>query len=174
MIEYKQGVTAKVPVRLLDTSGSGVTGVLVGAISVTVVKSDGTVQNVTPAGGDWTEITTGAFNGTGMYELQLSGSSFLNITGAFTYAVANASAKTYLGTVKIVAYEEVDTKAVVDRLRRLNEGRWKIFTAGGDANRLVLFDSDGTSVLQKWDLKDQSGSATTTNVFERVPTVSIP
>jgi hypothetical protein len=67
-----------------------------------------------------------------------------------------------------------DTSTHVLQLRRINEGRWKIFTSGPDANRLVLYSNDGTTVLQKWDLKDAAGSPATTNIFERIPTESIP
>lgn len=62
----------------------------------------------------------------------------------------------------------------IQRIKVVSEGRWKIFTGGGDANRLVLYDTDGTTVLQKWDLKDSAGAASTTNVFERVPVNVIP
>lgn len=62
----------------------------------------------------------------------------------------------------------------VTQLRRLQEGRWKIYTSGADANRLVLYSNDGTTVLQKWNLKDQSGDPVVSNVFERVPVNSIP
>jgi hypothetical protein len=60
------------------------------------------------------------------------------------------------------------------QLRRLGEGHWKIFTSGPDANRMVLYSADGSTVLQKWDLKDQSGNPTVANVFERIPVTSIP
>jgi len=53
-------------------------------------------------------------------------------------------------------------------LRKYEEGRWKVHASGGDLNRLVLYDSDGTTPLLKFDLKDASGSATYTNPFERV------
>lgn len=65
---------------------------------------------------------------------------------------------------------KVDTQ----RIKVINEGRWKIFTGGGDANRLVLYDTDGTTVLQKWDLKDSAGAASTTDIFERVTVLTIP
>jgi len=60
------------------------------------------------------------------------------------------------------------------QLRRLMEGRWKIFTTGPDSNKLVLYSNDGSTVLQKWDLKDNLGSPTSVNIFERVPETPIP
>lgn len=67
-----------------------------------------------------------------------------------------------------------DIKTYAQRASRVNEGHWKIFTTGPDVNRLVLYDSDGTTVIQKWDLKDSTGAASTTEIFERVPTQSVP
>lgn len=49
------------------------------------------------------------------------------------------------------------------------EGRWKIHTSGLDANRLVVYDEDGTTPLIKFDLKDNVGAPTSIDPFERVP-----
>lgn len=65
-------------------------------------------------------------------------------------------------------------KADTQRIKAEKEGRWKIFTSGGDANRLVLYDTDGVTPLQKWDLKDIAGAPTTTAIYERVPVLPIP
>ena len=65
-------------------------------------------------------------------------------------------------------------QATVERLKLLKEGRWKIFTTGGDAGRLVLYAADNTTVIQKWDLKDATGAANINNVYERLPVLSIP
>jgi hypothetical protein len=47
--------------------------------------------------------------------------------------------------------------------------RCKIFVSGGDANRLVVYQPDGTTPLMKFDLKDQLGAPTYSSPFERVP-----
>jgi hypothetical protein len=60
----------------------------------------------------------------------------------------------------------------VDFLTDLNDegfGTWKIQTSGPDANRLVMFRRDGSTVLKKFDLKDSAGSPTFTNPFQRIP-----
>jgi hypothetical protein len=62
----------------------------------------------------------------------------------------------------------------VYRIQQLKEGHWKIFTSGGDANRLVLYAADGTTVLQKWDLKNAAGAASSAEVFERIPVLAVP
>ncbi len=48
-------------------------------------------------------------------------------------------------------------------------GKWIIQTTGPDANRLVLYKEDGTTVLKKFDLFDSSGAPTAVNPFSRDP-----
>jgi len=167
MIEFKQDDVARVPVRLVDVSGNGVAGVLFSAVTVTVEKSDGTISPVSIGAPDWVEVTTGAFSGTGKYTLLLPNTE-TDLHGVLTYAVSTAGAVTYVGAVKVVGAEARD-------LRRIAEGRWAMFTSGPDANRLVLYDNDGVTPIQKWDLKDDTGTPTTgPSIFERVPTEPIP
>jgi hypothetical protein len=48
--------------------------------------------------------------------------------------------------------------------------RRKLHSAGGDANREVLYDDDGTTALHKWDLKDENGDPTVgPNILDKVP-----
>jgi hypothetical protein len=54
-------------------------------------------------------------------------------------------------------------------LLKYAEGRYKIFTSGPDANRLVLYDTDDVTVLIKFDLYNSAGSAAASNTYERVP-----
>lgn len=53
-------------------------------------------------------------------------------------------------------------------LRKYEEGRWKVHIGGPDANRLVLYDTDGVTPILKFDLKDSAGSSTFVNPFERI------
>jgi hypothetical protein len=60
----------------------------------------------------------------------------------------------------------------VDRVEDLYQqgfGKWQIFDTGPDANRLVLYKTDGVTVLKKFDLQDVGGIPTTTNPFIRIP-----
>lgn len=66
-----------------------------------------------------------------------------------------------------------ETRDASDRIQQLSEGRWKIFTTGADANRMVLYDGSGT-IIQKWSLRDASGNPTTSSIYERVPLLTIP
>jgi hypothetical protein len=208
MLEYKQSVAKFVPVRIFDQGGTPVGGVAFGQVTAAIQKADGTTSTLSVVLADWSEITTGAFSGAGMYLLKLSASN-LDQPGLLTYAVSTPSNKTYIGAIKVVANEEVDTfarigapvltsisadiagvktdvaavqssitglsagqasiLAVVNLLKKYEEGRWKIHITGGDANRLVLYDTDNVTPLLKFDLKDSGGAATFINPFERLP-----
>jgi hypothetical protein len=244
MIEYKQSVAAKLPVRIVDSGGTAVAGVLYSAITATAMKSDGTTSAISVTAPDWVEVTTGAFAGEGFYTLAVSG-TVLGTAGLFTYAVTDSTNKVYMGCVKVVANEEVDTyvrvgapagvsvsadiasvksdssglrtdytalraigldnldaamtsrasqasldavqvdtndiqttlatldfsgiSAQLDEIIKYQTGRWKIHVSGDDANRMVIYDEDGTTPLAKFDLFDAAGNATPLNPFERVP-----
>ena len=192
MIEYKQNISAKIPVRILDGGGDPVPGILFSDITAAVQKSDGTTQILSVATQDWAEVATGAFSNAGLYWLDLPISA-MDTTGYLTVAVASTGNKTFIGAFKVVANEEIDTftrigapvgasisadlqtnqvnlLTVVNTLKKYEEGRWKIHITGPDANRLVLYDTDDVTPLLKFDLKDSGGAATFFNPFERVPT----
>lgn len=208
MLEYKQSVAKFVPVRIFDQGGTPVGGVAFGQVTAAIQKADGTTSTLSVILADWSEVTTGAFSGSGMYLLRLSAAN-LDQPGLLTYAISTPSNKTHIGAIKVVANEEIDTYnrigapvltsisadlagvktdvaavqssitglsagqasilAVVNLLKKYEEGRWKIHISGPDANRLVLYDTDDITPLLKFDLKDSGGAATFINPFERVP-----
>jgi hypothetical protein len=60
----------------------------------------------------------------------------------------------------------------VDRVEDLYQeafGKWQIHTTGGDANRLVLYKTDGVTVLQKFDLQNAAGDPISVNPYIRIP-----
>lgn len=63
---------------------------------------------------------------------------------------------------------------LIARIQAITEGHWKISTVGADANTLTLYDKNGTTVLQQWSLFDNVGLPTTTKIYERRPTLTIP
>jgi len=184
MIDYKVNVTTLVPVRLLDASSNPVPGVVFSQVTVSGVHSDGSTFTFSPSAIQWTEVTTGAFLNQGVYTAQIPGTN-MNVVGMFVYAisVSASAAKAFIGTGKIIAadWDSIDAtissradQITATQLRRLAEGRWKIWTVGPDTNRLVMYSADGSSVLQKWNLFDNLGIPTVTNIFERVPVNAIP
>ena len=54
-------------------------------------------------------------------------------------------------------------------IKDYTEGRWKVFTSGPDANRIVFYKLDGVTVVKKYDLLDSAGNPSSTNPFERDP-----
>src|SRR5882672_10891648 len=108
MFEVKQNLATRVPVRIFDTNGNPVAGVVFGAVTVTVVKADNITASYTPVTGDWAEITTGAAANQGLYQLQFK-TTDTSVTGPLIYCVNTATSKTFVGSIKVVANEEVDT-----------------------------------------------------------------
>jgi len=49
-------------------------------------------------------------------------------------------------------------------LKKIETGRWQIAN-----NQLILYDTDGVTVLRKFDLLDKKGVPTEKDVYERVP-----
>jgi len=52
----------------------------------------------------------------------------------------------------------------VSKLLKIETGRWKI-----ENNQLFIYDSDETTILYKFDLKDKFGHPSDKDVFEREP-----
>lgn len=162
MIEFKKGSAARIPVRLVDsTTGASLAGVAVGSITAAIEKSDGTVAALSLSGANWVEITTGTFAGSGRYTLVLP-TSATDTHGILNVAVKSSASAHFLGSFKVVSAEGAD-------IMKYHEGRWKIAVSGADANRLVIYDTDGTTVLKKFDLKDANGNSTPYNPFEKLP-----
>lgn len=47
---------------------------------------------------------------------------------------------------------------IVQNMQQYQQGTWKIVTTGPDANRIVIYDTTGTVVLAKYDLKQSDGT----------------
>jgi len=168
MIELKQNVSAGVWARIKDATGAPVTGILFGAVAATVWKNDGTTVDLILTALDWTEVTGGAFAGSGTYILTLPGSS-LDQVGRVMYGIKVGTNDPYIGAMKVIANEEAETKVEVDTLLGIGLGKWTIAVTGADANRLILYAQDGVTVIKKFSLKDAAGDPTFINPFSREP-----
>jgi len=182
MIQFKQSQDATVLVRLVDFMGTPRLGVAFGSVVCTVVKADGTTSTFTPTSPQWTARNADGFFNSGCYTLIIPAAQ-TGVVGVLELGVSVSGCQNYVAQYLVVSEDSADVydklvvvegkvddiKVDTEYLAKVEQGRWKIFTTGPDANRLVLYDLDGTTVLKKFDLKDSSGSATTTSVFERVP-----
>jgi hypothetical protein len=83
-------------------------GVTYDIISVTVVKSNTSEVNYTPASGSFLEHIAGAAVGAGLYQLHVL-TTDVDTTGSMLYAVKASGSKPFVGSVKVVANEEYDT-----------------------------------------------------------------
>jgi hypothetical protein len=72
-------------------------------------------------------------------------------------------------TSSVVAGGSTTLEPKIDELLQIQKGKWQIFTSGPDANRLVIFQADGVTVLKKFELFDANGVPTSINPFRRVP-----
>lgn len=55
----------------------------------------------------------------------------------------------------------------VANLKEWQQGSWEIKTSGGDANKLIIYGTDGVTVLHKFPLTDAAGNPTSTSAFKR-------
>lgn len=113
MIEFKQGINARVAIRLLDSTGVPVTAVAFGSVAATIEKADGTTANMVMSGANWVEVTAGAFSGLGKYDLVIP-ASILDTPGMTVVAVTGPGAN-FVGTFKVIANEEAETNVAVTR-----------------------------------------------------------
>ena len=81
-------------IRLFDSAYNPVTGVAQASMTVTLMKPDGSVQALTAAAGTngftWTETTTGAFSGKGLYQLVMTSDLFA-AEGEYTVACSGGT-----------------------------------------------------------------------------------
>ena len=60
---------------------------------------------------------------------------------------------------------------LIRRLANMYEGRWLINT---ETAQLTVYDTNNTTPLQTWNLKDSLGNPAISNPYERIPTLPIP
>lgn len=147
-----------------ETTGLPMTG----ATFTFETYKDNTGANVTPPA--ITEI------GGGVYSFAPSFTANKGIVYILRADTANATPKR---VARYVRPEDWNTdnsdipfstiNSAVEELVSIAKGKWEIKTTGPDANRLILYDIDGTTIIQKFDLKDASGSPTSTSVYKREP-----
>lgn len=69
-----------------------------------------------------------------------------------------------------IAADISDVQTIADLVRKYMTNKKEIVDSGPDANREIVYDDNGTSVLQKFDLFDQLGNPTTgPTIFSKEP-----
>ena len=168
MIQLKQNVGVRAPVRLLNSAGLPVTGVTAGAVSATVFYSDGTSSSLTPAG-NWFETAQGG------YQLLFTPT----VLGPIQLVVTAAGANPFVGGFDCVSALIGDLSASVAgattaanaaqaaAVAALNAqtGGW---TLDPVLNQLTIFAPDNVTVIARFNCFDSGGLPSVTNVFQRV------
>lgn len=83
-------------------------------------------------------------------------------TAVGTLSTINTNLDTAVGTLSAIP-------ASIQTLRDIQLGKWEIVTAGADANRMIIYAVDGTTVVQKFNLYDRNGVPSAVNPFRREP-----
>lgn len=165
---YRKNVANRIPFRLYDPiTGLGKTGLLPADVSgalARVVQEDGSIVTIPLVNGvNWFEIDS--TNIPGLYHIVLTAAS-IDFAGPAQVAI-QPSAAAFIGELVSTYVETIGADAEIGR--KIATGKWQIHSSGGDANRLVLYDEDGTTPLYKFDLADVSGLPTFTSPFRRTP-----
>ncbi len=166
----RQSTEITVPVRLIDATGTGVTGAVPADISngvvgsITAVKSDGSTDSIALTDGvNWNEID--ATKAPGLYHAVIPATA-TDVLGTFQVAVVPA-AGTFLATIITAQVDAMPTE--IDLLRKMGSNKTEIFTSGPNQYHLVVYEDDDTTELYRFELRDASGALTFTNPFSRTP-----
>lgn len=182
-MEIKNSIAFKVPVKIADLlTGVGVGGIVYTTPTVKIQKQGGSSTTKTLAVTDWVEVDS--TNMPGVYDLLLS-TSDTNTTGFLKYAINVSGSNIFVGVMEVVDNFEADTytrlgvpssgsiaadlssiKIDTIKSRKVLEGRWKIDTS---TDTFTVYDTDGVTALMHFDLKDNTGSPSSTQIFERIP-----
>lgn len=161
----RKDTAIRVPVVLLDSSGVGVSGLVAADISGAVAriyKADGSASTLALSGANFFEMS--AANAKGMYHILL-GTGNTDVLGPMQVILNPAASAFETSRVAVV----VEDLGLIATIKKVIANRMKIFVTGGDANKMVVYEDDETTVFKKFGLKDSAGAPTSTNPFERDP-----
>ncbi len=182
MIQLKQSVAARAPVRLLDSTGTPVTGKVAADITAALYYADGTSASVTTTG-NWNETAQGGYQLTitptvlGPVQLVATCAGANAFVGVYdvvadfasdAVAAANA-ATTAAGTASTNASGAVtaanSAQAAATAALNAFTGGW---TLDPILNQLTVYSTDNTTVFAVFNCFDASGNPSVTNVYKRV------
>lgn len=182
MIQLKQSAAARAPVRLLDSSGVPVTGVVAGSVTATIYYADGTTASPTVSG-NWHETAQGGYTLTitpavlgpvqlvivvsganpfvGVYDCVADFASDAVTAANAATTAAGTAATSASGAVTAANAAAVSAAAALTALT----GGWILDPV---LNQMVMYAADNVTVIAKFNCFDSAGTPTVTNVFKRV------
>jgi hypothetical protein len=160
---YKTNTIQKIDVRLLsETSYAGVTGVT--SPTVYLIKPDGTkVLKTITSGANWVELDS--VNFPGVYRLTLTATD-TNQSGTLEISVKDTASDFYLGKEEFQNETNDNIYALLDSVRKYVRNRTKIDVTN---KTFTVYADDNTTVLEVYDLRDQSNLPSVNNIYERIP-----
>jgi len=182
MVQLKQSVAVRAPVRLLDSTGAPVTGKVAADVTATIYYSDGTSASPTVTG-NWHETAAGAYQLTiaptvlgpvqlvivvsgandfvGVYDVVADFASDAVTAANAATTAASAASTSATGAVTAANAAQVSAAAALAAMT----GGW---TLDPVLNQLTIYDTDNTTVIAVFNCFDSSGAPSVTNVYRRV------
>jgi hypothetical protein len=170
MIQIKAGNIYYVPVRLLTSLGVPVTGVTYTSPAVVLYFANGTSQTLSLGVADWVEYSQGS------YGLRLN--PVTSVYGPLVAVVVASGANAFVGVYDVVqnlasdattaatasSTAAVASQAVAQSCLNVLTGGQKIDAVN---NILYLYSTDNATVLARFNLLDNNGAPTSTNIYQR-------
>lgn len=91
---------------------------------------------------------------------------FADTTHGICYVIATGGNPAYV--TRYMRPTDYATDLLPD-ISAIEKGAWEIKQSGPNANKLLIYDTDNTTILFSFNLYDNAGSLTSVNPFKRVP-----
>ena len=163
MLEVDQGVARTVSTRII-AAGSPlvITGDLLIQTVVSLKKIGGAFSVIAPVLTARDTFIDVDLTGVHLDTLGLC-QVVVAVPGA-TPAVISMNVTTNKASIDTILSASATLLTTTDNLRKAAFGRWKI-----ENNQLTIYDDDGTTPLEVFNLKDSAGDPSMESVFERAP-----
>jgi hypothetical protein len=135
-----------------------------GALVTGLVNGDFTKKLYNPSGNEVSGSipVTVTELGNGLYRTSFTP----NALGAWVLIITNVTYFPYgkVENYSCITYLNDDLGTIVELIKQIGSGRWKIDTS---TKEMILYKDDNITELFRFNLKDASGVASATSVFER-------
>lgn len=128
-----------------------------------LVVTDAAMSEV---GDGWYKYDFTAYDSTKDYAIRCDGTASLPATERYVYAGSELSGIDDIKGAGFVkgTHSLTNLGADITLIKQVEQGRWRIVS-----NQMIFYDSDGSTPLLTFDLKDSDGEPAMEGVYERVP-----